>query len=124
MGCFSFNCKKCDQPVLHSFGWGQAVRLYLLEDGAVIESMDGMYSGFGTVINDHSDQQEWKTKSWLDICALIASDDECNGIAAVHEGCYDTYGAVPSTKSSDAPYQGYIPFMPDCEETDSWHRTK
>lgn len=49
MGCFSFICQKTKEPILSSTFVGDAVHLFLLKDGKVIEHMYGNYDGYGRV---------------------------------------------------------------------------
>jgi hypothetical protein len=114
MGCFSFKCKESGKPVASSSFDGDAVRLYLLKDGKVIEEMVGHYDSYGRVFgtekepNDTSMTEttsyEWKTP-WGEVCDLMFNPNESNGIAAVLE-CYFT-GEIPTTRSDDDRDQGW-----------------
>jgi len=114
MGCFSFKCKESGKPVASSSFDGDAVRLYLLKDGKVIEEMVGHYDSYGRVFgtekepNDTSMTEttsyEWKTP-WGEVCDLMFNPNESNGIAAVLE-CYFT-GTIPTTRSDDDRDQGW-----------------
>ncbi len=114
MGCFSFKCKESGKPVASSSFDGDAVRLYLLKDGKVIEEMRGHYDSYGRVFgiekepNDTSMTEttsyEWKTP-WGEVCDLMFNPNESNGIAAVLE-CYFT-GEIPTTRSDDDRDQGW-----------------
>jgi len=62
MGCFSFICKETGLPVASDSFSGDAVRLYLLKNGEVIEEMRGHYDSYGRVFKDKTceDSFEWK----------------------------------------------------------------
>ena len=104
MGCFSFKCKESGKPVASSSFDGDAVRLYLLEDGKVIEEMVGHYDSYGRVFDGKGDSFEWK-KDWGEIVDSMFDGNERNGIAVVLE-CYFT-GTIPTTQSEDDPNQGW-----------------
>ena len=114
MGCFSFKCKESGKAVASSSFDGDAVRMYLLEDGKVIEEMVGHYDSYGRVFGTEKDPNdtsmtettslEWKMP-WGKVCDLIFDPNESNGIAAVLE-CYFT-GEIPTTRSEDDPNQGW-----------------
>ena len=114
MGCFSFKCKESGKAVASSSFDGDAVRLYLLKDGKVIEEMRGHYDSYGRVFGTEKDPKdtsmtdttsfEWKMK-WGEVCDLMFDPDKSNGIAAVLE-CYFT-GEIPTTRSEDDPDQGW-----------------
>jgi hypothetical protein len=104
MGCFSFKCKESGKPVASSSFDGDAVRMYLLEDGKVIEEMVGHYDSYGRVFDGKGDSFEWK-KDWGEIVDSMFDGNESNGIAVVLE-CHFT-GAIPTTQSEDDPNQGW-----------------
>ena len=104
MGCFSFKCKESGKPVASSSFDGDAVRLYLLKDGKVIEEMAGHYDSYGRVFDANGDSFEWNM-DWSDVCNLMFNPNESNGIAAVLE-CYFN-GTIPTTRSDGDPDQGW-----------------
>ena len=106
MGCFSFICKESNKAVASSSFDGDAVRMYLLKNGKVIEEMRGHYDSYGHVFNPDSrgDSFEWKM-SWGEVCDLIFEEDESNGIAVVLEKYFN--GTIPTTKSKIDPEQGW-----------------
>ena len=110
MGCFSFLCKKYDEAVLSSSFSGDAVYLFLLKDGKVIEEMYGNYDSYGRVFDSSGESFEWGL-DWGDVCDLMFDGDEGSGIAAILAKNYD--GTPPTTKSKDDPNQGW-----DGESTD------
>ncbi len=103
MGCFSFKCKESGKAVASSSFDGDAVRLYLIKDGKVIEEMVGHYDSYGRVFDGKGDSFEWK-KDWGEVVDSMY-DGTGDGIAAVLE-CYFT-GEIPTTKSDDDPNQGW-----------------
>jgi len=109
MGCFSFKCKECNQPVLSDSRTGQDVKLFLLEKGEVVERMEGQYDSYGRVFvavpknESFKDSVQWD-RDWSDVCNLMFSEDKGTGMAAVHSSCFKQ---VPTTKSEDDPNQGW-----------------
>jgi hypothetical protein len=114
MGCFSFICKKCGKPINSSSFDGENVRLSLLENGKVIEEMQGAYDSYGRVFgptkneNDNSctdtSSFEWK-KEWGEVCDLMFAKNRGNGIAATHVFCKPE--EPPTERSDDDPNQGW-----------------
>ena len=105
MGCFSFICKESGLPVASSSFDGDAVRLYLLKNGKVVEEMHGHYDSYGRVFKkNNSEYFEWKM-DWHEACELMFDKDESNGIAAVLEQYFT--GKIPTTRSESDPDQGW-----------------
>ena len=104
MGCFSFNCVNSNLPAWSSSFEGDAVRLFLLKDGKVIEEMKGYYDSYGRVFDKNGDSFKWET-SWGDVCDLMFDNDESNGIALVLEAYWD--GKIPTNRSEQDPHQGW-----------------
>jgi hypothetical protein len=127
MGCFSFICKKSGKAVISDSFSGNAVHLFLLEKGKVIEHMFGNYDSYGRVFSDkkYSDDSsftefssfEWK-KDWDEIVNIHFSKDESSGIAAILADCWKEGDVYPTERSLDDPNQGwgkdleYIPSFP------------
>ena len=104
MGCFSFNCKESGLPAWSSSFDGDAVHLFLLKDGKVIEEMYGHYDSYGRVFNSEGDSFEWSI-GWSAVCDLIFSNNSGDGIALVLACEYN--GEIPTTQSTDDPEQGW-----------------
>lgn len=105
MGCFSFMCKKSGEPVLSSSFDGDAVHLFLLKDGEVIEHMYGNYDSYGRVFDGKGESFKWNLP-WSNVCDLMHDDDDASGgIAAVLDKFYD--GVYPTTRSDRDPNQGW-----------------
>jgi hypothetical protein len=106
MGCFSFVCKESGLPVASSSFDGDAVRMYLLKNGKVIEEMRGHYDSYGRVFKDstYDDSFEWKM-DWHEVCDLMFDKDESNGIAVILEKYFE--GTIPTTRSESDPNQGW-----------------
>lgn len=105
MGCFSFICKESGLPVASSSFDGDAVRMYLLKDGKVIEEMRGHYDSYGRVFKaDKNESFEWKTE-WNEVCDLIFTDNKGDGIAVILEKYFS--GRIPTTQSDDDRNQGW-----------------
>ena len=98
MGCFSFMCKECGKPILSDSLKGQQVKLFLLENGKVIEQMEGGYNSYGAVFGTN-----WNME-WTDVCELMFGNHK-SGIAAVHTRCWT--GKIPTTDSDQDPNQGW-----------------
>jgi len=115
MGCFSFICKECGEPILSNSFSGEKVKLFLLKEGTVIQDMEGQYNSYGQVFTeDLKDSIQWKDlnpsdihgSSWSKVCDLMFNKDTSNGIAAIHSECLKE-GMVPTTRSEDDPDQGW-----------------
>lgn len=52
MGCFSFLCKECNEPINSDSVHGEWVRLFLLNKGKVVHEMEGEYDSYGRVFID------------------------------------------------------------------------
>lgn len=105
MGCFSFICKESGLPVASSSFDGDAVRMYLLKGGKVLEEMRGHYDSYGRVFTaDKEDSFEWKM-DWHEVCDLMFDKDESNGIAVILEKYFT--GNIPTTRSEGDPDQGW-----------------
>ena len=106
MGCFSFVCKESGLPVASNSFSGDAVRMYLLVDGVVVEEMRGHYDSYGRVFHaDKEDSFEWKME-WRKVVDLMFHPDERNGIAVVLEKYYKE-DSIPKTRSEGDPDQGW-----------------
>ena len=104
MGCFSFICKESDKPVSSDSFNGDSVRMYLLENGKVIEEMRGEYDSYGRCFDSKGKSMTWN-RDWLEVCDLMFSKNEGDGIAVVLEEYF--YGEIPTTQSEDDPNQGW-----------------
>jgi peptide methionine sulfoxide reductase MsrA len=106
MGCFSFICKESGLPVASSSFDGDAVRMYLLKDGKVVEEMRGHYDSYGRVFSDstYEDSFEWKME-WGEVVDLMFHPDESNGVAVILEKYFT--GNIPTTRSESDPDQGW-----------------
>lgn len=121
MGCFSFICKESEQPVCSSSSDGDAVYLFLLKDGKVIEEMYGNYDSYGRVFSNSNldDSFEWEM-DWDDVVNLIFDDNKSNGIAAVLASEFT--GDVPTTRSEDDPNQGWEPMLYNFRVKEPYHK--
>jgi hypothetical protein len=106
MGCFSFLCKESGLPVASDSFSGDAVRMYLLRNGKLIEEMRGHYDSYGRVFNDstYENSFEWKT-DWDEVCDLMFTKNEGDGIAVVLEKYFT--GNIPTTRSEGDRNQGW-----------------
>lgn len=100
MGCFSYLCKVCNKPVNSTSFSGEGVKLFLLQNGEILEEKQGDYDSYGGVEEYH----EW-TNDWNDIVDLQFNSNEQDGIAAIHTHCWN--GEVPTTQSDDDENQGW-----------------
>lgn len=106
MGCFSFLCKESGLPVTSTSFSGDAVRLYLLKDGKVLEEMRGHYDSYGRVFKDSKCDEpfEWQTP-WNEVVDLMFTINEGDGMAVVLEKYFT--GTIPTTRSKGDPDQGW-----------------
>lgn len=73
MGCFSFFCKECDEPVNSTCDEGELVKLFLFEDHKVIQELEGEYDAYGSVfkrLGPLKIPHKWKM-SWDKVCDLM-----------------------------------------------------
>jgi len=115
MGCFSFICKKSNEPVLSSSFSGDAVHLFLLKKGKVIEHMFGNYDSYGRVFTNELDTSikhellksfEWKME-FGNVYDLMFSEDKSNGIAAILSPFWKKGDPYPTERSEGDPNQGW-----------------
>lgn len=116
MGCFSFMCKKSNEPVLSSSFSGDAVHLFLLKDGKVIEHMFGNYDSYGCVFSNIKEEEDssftdttsfqWETE-WGQVCDLMFSGNKGNGIAAILAPFWKEGDPYPTELSDGDPNQGW-----------------
>ena len=106
MGCFSFLCKECGEPIRSDDEAGEHVHLYLLRHGEIIEELQGQYDSYGRVLNEEGESELWDM-DWSKICELMDDKKSTSGegIAAIHSDCFR--GLVPITKSEGDPNQGW-----------------
>jgi hypothetical protein len=108
MGCFSFICKKSGRAVLSTSFSGDAVHLFLLKKGKVIEHMYGNYDSYGNVFSNKKDIEsyEWDME-WNDVCDLMFDSDKSNGICAILDPYWKEGDPYPTERSEDDPNQGW-----------------
>ena len=115
MGCFSWICQKTDKGVKSSSFSGDAVHLFLLKEGKVIEHMYGNYDSYGAVFKkelrtdvDHElhDSFDWHMP-WRDVCDLMFDNNEGNGICAILATHWKEGDPYPTTISDSDPNQGW-----------------
>ena len=87
MGCFSFKCSGCGDPINSDSFSGEHCVLILLDQGVVQEWMTGQYNSYGQVFDGAMDGQEWHLP-WDEVCTLMFSDDADSGICAYHSECW------------------------------------
>ena len=105
MGCFSYLCNECGKPILSDSFQGEAVRLYLLQDSEVIESMRGEYDSYGRVFDINRESVEWTSMNWAEAVHMHFNKSKCCGFAAIHERCFT--GELPEIISKNDPNQGW-----------------
>lgn len=114
MGCFSYLCKVCNDPIIFDddINTGEHCTLYLLEKGKIIEQMTGQYNHYGCVFADYPyGYAKWKSYDWGGVCELNFSTNKNSGIVAVHTDCHPAlphpdFHALLETQSSGDPDQG------------------
>ena len=110
MGCFSFICQGCKQPINSTSFRGERCNLFLLKDGQIIEKLNGEYDSYGRVFNEKGERVKWDM-DWYDVCDLMFTRQTNNGISAYHEECYKAIAPTqPVVRSLDDPEQGAGPF--------------
>ena len=143
MGCFSYLCQECGKGIKSSSFDGEECIMYLLQDGKVMDKMEGEYNSYGSCFIPDTqradvqhdlkesklwewqistpateDKDGWKRSSedngWSRMCALMFNDNVGDGIAAVHK-CCDT-GNIPTITSLNDPNQGWGDYDPDADE--------
>ena len=105
MGCFSFMCQKCEKPINSDSFTGELVELFLLKEGKVLEHLSGTYNSYGNTF-----EKKWDMP-WSDVCDLMFSKYNSNGIATIHSRCYDK--SMPTIRSEDDPDQGWGAYTPN-----------
>ena len=123
MGCFSFLCSECGDPLRSNSYSGEFSILFLLEDGTIREWMQGEYDSYGRVFQsattgmsvypgedpwgEVSVSQEWESMDWGDVCKLMHSSNPKTGMAAYHIRCWHAHeGNIPEVSEHD-PNQGW-----------------
>ena len=105
MGCFSFLCQVCGEPINSTSFDGENVRLTLLDKGKVIEEMQGQYDSYGRVFDENGESIEWN-KPWDGVCDLMFEGGRSSGISAAHVACIgENY--KPIENSNDDENQGW-----------------
>ncbi len=120
MGCFSYICPECKHPICSDSFSGEHCILMLVEDGKVLEWMQGEYDSYGRTfsmdatayktkangLKGVTSSYEWSVMDWGDIVDLHYNDDSYSGISAYHSKCFD--GDMENvTVSDDDPEQGW-----------------
>ena len=104
MGCFSFICQVCNDPVKSNSSSGEEVRLFLLRKGKIIENMEGQYDSYGRVFDADMESIKWEMP-WPEVCGLMSSKNtRDNGMAVIHKSCSETL--IPTERSDNDPNQG------------------
>ena len=106
MGCFSFLCKESGKPVGSDSMSGDAVRMYLLKEGRLLEEMRGHYDSYGRVFKDAecTESFEWKM-DWSEVVDLMFTPSPFDGVAVVLEKYFT--GVIPTEQSEGDPDQGW-----------------
>jgi len=106
MGCFSYLCKECGEPVNSDSFSGEHCTIYLLKEGKVVEQMTGQYNSYGGVLQDKSlESVKWGTDEWDKLLDLHFNSNKGDGFAIVHSDCQ--HGNIPTTISEEDPNQGW-----------------
>jgi len=89
---------------------GEAVHLFLIKKGKVIEYMFGNYDSYGRVFSNKKEKNglrksfKWELP-WNLVCDLMFSDNNNNGIAAILDSDYKD--EIPTERSEGDPNQGW-----------------
>ena len=106
MGCFSYMCLECGEPILSNGHDGQDVKLFLLKEGQVQQTMEGSYNGYGCTFKGLGKATNSWDMVWDVAVDLHFNDDKSSGFAAIHTECLKDWYA-PNTISKDDPDQGW-----------------
>ncbi len=122
MGNFSFMCPECHDPIRSNIFSGEFCILFLLEDGEILEWMQGEYDCYGRVFKsattgmsmapgedrwgEVSVSQLWESMEWGDVARLMNNDDPNSGIAAYHIKCWHGQEGIQPQVSRNDPDQG------------------
>ena len=106
MGCFSYMCLECDKPILSTCYDGQDVKLFLLKEGQVLQTMQGPYNGFGCTFKDNLKGSYKWDMVWEIAVDLHFNGSPGDGFAAIHTKCLKDWYS-PKTISDDDPDQGW-----------------
>ena len=102
MGCFSYICQECDEPINSDSFDGDKVELFLLKGGKVLQHMSGRYDSYGRVFEA---PDGWTAMDWFKIVDMHFDESNDSGIAAIHSIHWD--GRSPTKISDDDPDQGW-----------------
>jgi hypothetical protein len=99
MGCFSWNCSGCGQPVLSGeVRWGDfdkyAQVVLLRQDGGKTQ---GKYSGYGSICDSDSYEDEVTDEAYSD-----------GGLRWYHQGCYQGQTYAETKPAGSDVGQGYF----------------
>ena len=100
MGSFSYLCSECGHPIRSDCHTGEHCILMVVDEGTVLEWMQGQYNGYGKVFKldddvleqgnlPDDDSYEWTALSHNQIHSLHFNGCSSSGIAAYHSGCFD-----------------------------------
>lgn len=122
MSHFSFLCKECKEKIKSDGISGEECRLDLLQEGTVIQTMAGEYDSHGGVFLNGTQRKDFEEPvrhsihwecpkdakpglgAWSAVCEIIFSQNESNGISAVHKTC--DVGKQYVTRSQDFLVRG------------------
>lgn len=105
MGCYSYICPDCEEPINSDSFSGENCVLFLMKDGEIIEWMQGQYNSYGCVFDEQGNSLEW-VEGYDEMCDLVFSDSFETGIAAYHTDCYRRHAGPLEVSASD-PDQGW-----------------
>lgn len=113
MGCFSYICQGCGEPVLSNSYTGEDVILFHLQKGEVIQTMQGQYNSYGACFKEDGNSSfHWGPSAEEDHdywCGIVDEhfdpEDQTSGIAAIHCECYRNM--TPNERSDNDPNQGW-----------------
>ncbi len=123
MGNFSYLCSECEHPIRSDCHSGEHCILMVVDEGTVLEWMQGQYNGYGRVfkVDDdvidagnmpEDDSYVWTAVSHQQAHSLHWNGDSYSGIAAHHSGCFD--GDMQNVcVSNDDPEQGDLDYERD-----------
>ena len=105
MGCFSYLCNICGEPILSDSFNGELVVLFRVRDGVLVEAMAGPYDSYGRCFKeDLLESYQW-IEEWNKMCNVHLDPTTTDGEVAVHQRCLLRY--FPFISSDRDPEQGW-----------------
>lgn len=104
MGCLSYICKFCGKSIKSDSETGEGVKLFLLQEGQLLEEKEGNYNSYGSVFKSIKWENDWGS-----IVEKHFNNSKKDGIAAIHSQCWNEKQnpQIPTTISENDRNQGW-----------------